>query len=66
MTSHKDWFENLHESNDGHVVLCDNSAYSVVGMSDITLKFDTGFVYTLKDVRYIPELSRNLNFSRTT
>ncbi|KAL2491142.1 CCHC-type domain-containing protein [Abeliophyllum distichum] len=55
-----DWFKNLHESNYGHVVLCDNSAYTVAGIGDVTLKFDTGFVYTLNDVRFIPELSRNL------
>lgn len=38
----------------------DNSTYTVVGIGDITLKFDTDFVYILKNVRYIPKLSRNL------
>lgn len=59
VTSQDDWFENLHKSNDGHVVLCDNSAYNVVGIGDINLKFDS-FVHTLKDIKYIPELFRNL------
>jgi hypothetical protein len=60
VTSEKNWFCKLHESKVGHVVLCDNFAYTIAGIGNINVKFDTGFVYTLKDVRYIPELSRNL------
>ena len=47
-------------SNDGQVVLCDNFSYTIAGIGDIKIKFNTGFVYVLKEVRYIPELSRNL------
>ncbi|XP_022858084.1 uncharacterized protein LOC111379009 [Olea europaea var. sylvestris] len=60
MTSEKNWFENLHEFNAGHIMPCDNFAYSIAEIVDINIRFDTSFVYTLKDVRYIPELSSNL------
>lgn len=57
-TYHKNWFENLHKSDDGHIVLCDNFVCTIVGVGDVT--FDTSFVYTLKKVRYIFAMSRNI------
>ena len=62
VTSHKHWFENLHESDHGHVITCDNIVYKVVGVGDITVKFENGFVHILNGVRYIPQMGRNLIF----
>ncbi|KAL2487396.1 Uncharacterized protein Adt_32152 [Abeliophyllum distichum] len=35
-------------------------AYNITGISDVTVRFDSGFVHTLKGVRYIPHMGRNL------
>lgn len=47
-TSNKDWFENLHKSDDRHIVLCDNFAHTIAEIGDATLKFGTCFVYIVK------------------
>ena len=44
VSSHKDWFENMQESESGHAILCNNHAYKIAGIGDITLKFDTSYV----------------------
>lgn len=41
VTSEKDLFGNLRESKGRHVVLCDNFSYTITGIGDITIKFDT-------------------------
>ena len=48
------------ESVDGHAIVCSNIAYKVIGIGDITLKLDSGYVLKLRDVRFIPEMARNL------
>lgn len=60
VSSHKTWFENLQESESGHAILCNNDAYKIVGIGDITLKFDTGYVLKLHGVIYNPEMARDL------
>ena len=60
VTSQRHWLENMHESEGGHVVVCSNIVYKVIGIGDITIKLDTRYVLKLRDVRYIPKMARNL------
>ena len=57
---YKAWFENLQESKSGHTILCNNHAYKIARIGNITLKFDTSYVLKWHEVRYIPEIGRNL------
>lgn len=41
VTSQKRWFENLHESEGGHAIMCNNITYKVIEIRDITIKLDT-------------------------
>jgi len=50
----------LHESEGGHAIVCSNIAYKVIGIGDISIKLNTGYALKLKDIRYIPKMSRNL------
>ena len=50
----------MHESKGGHAIICSNITYKVIGVGDISVKLDTSYVLKLKDVRYIPEMARNL------
>jgi len=50
----------LHKFECGHAIVCSNIGYKVIGVGDITVKLDTGYVLKLKDVRYIPKMARNL------
>ena len=50
----------MYESEDGHAVVCSNITYKVIEVRDISVKLDTGYVLKLKEVRYIPEMVRNL------
>ncbi|KAL2525883.1 Uncharacterized protein Adt_10937 [Abeliophyllum distichum] len=60
ITSNKHWFDHLHESNHGNVVAWGGVAYNITGIGDMTVRFDNGFVHTLKGVRYIPHMGRSL------
>ena len=40
--------------------MCDNVAYKMAGVGDITIKFENGFVHTLNRVKYILQMDRNL------
>lgn len=60
VTSQRHWFDNMHESVGGHAIVCSNIAYKVVGIGDITLKLESGYVLKLRDVTFIPEMARNL------
>ncbi|KAL2511259.1 Retrovirus-related Pol polyprotein from transposon TNT 1-94 [Abeliophyllum distichum] len=51
ITSNKHWFDHLHESNHGNVVVWGGVAYNITGIGDVTVRFDSGFVHTLKGVR---------------
>ncbi|KAL2471304.1 Retrovirus-related Pol polyprotein from transposon TNT 1-94 [Abeliophyllum distichum] len=51
ITSNKHWFDHLHESNHGNVVAWGGVAYNITGIGDVTVRFDSGFMHTLKGVR---------------
>ena len=53
------WFETLNEAS-GSVVLGNNQVCDIRGIGSVRLKFENNSVKTLSDVRYIPEVKRNL------
>ncbi|KAL2526686.1 Integrase catalytic domain-containing protein [Abeliophyllum distichum] len=60
MTPNINMFCSYTNVNSGNVVMGNNVACKVIGIGNIRVKFDTGFVYLLENVRHIPELSKNL------
>ncbi|KAL2531942.1 CCHC-type domain-containing protein [Abeliophyllum distichum] len=60
VTSNKFWFDHLYESDHGNVVVWGEVAYRITGVGNVTVKFDSGFVHTLREVRYVPHMGRNL------
>lgn len=60
MSPNKSWFESL-ELKDGGVVLLGNNKYCrVLGVGKIKIQLHDGSKIMLSEVRYIPELRRNL------
>ena len=59
MSPNLDWFENI-KGTTGSVVLGNNQVCSIKGIGTVRLKVDNGCVVILNDVRYIPEVKRNL------
>lgn len=65
MSSNKMQFNELYEGNFGFVTLANDISCKTVGNESISLKFENGYYYHIyffyfKEVRYIPELARNL------
>jgi len=56
----KEYFETLELKEGGVVRLGNNKAYRIQGMATIRLKMFDDCDFLLKNVRYIPELKRNL------
>ncbi|VFQ62075.1 unnamed protein product [Cuscuta campestris] len=53
-------FQNFKSGNFGKVYLADNKALVIEGKGDVSIKTPAGNQWTLKDVRYIPGLKKNL------
>ena len=60
MTPRKDLFTELNESAGGSVRMANNSLSSVEGIGMVTLKTAEGQFVSVKNVRYVPQFSRNL------
>ena len=60
VTPTKAWFESFVSVDNGHVLLGNNKACKVMGSGTIRLKMFDGTERVLKEVRYVPELKRNL------
>ena len=56
----KEWFYNLDESVRGSVLMGNDEACEILGMGKIKLKLHDGTVRNLIEVRYIPNLKKNL------
>ncbi|WZZ51379.1 hypothetical protein YC2023_051486 [Brassica napus] len=65
MTCRRDWFHMLQEMTSGQVIFGNYCAVGVLGIGTINIKAYGGSVKTLTNVRYIPELRRNLIFNGT-
>ena len=58
--SDRSFFKNYQNSSGGSVILGNNSTAQILGIGDVELKMTSGKVLILKDVRYVPEVRRNL------
>ncbi|XP_073291104.1 uncharacterized mitochondrial protein AtMg00300-like [Primulina huaijiensis] len=56
----KSWFEKLEESDQGLVLLGNDKACRVKGIGSIRLRMQDEIDRILQEVRYVPELKRNL------
>ena len=59
-TSQKDKFLNFKSGEFGKVYLADGKPLCISGMGDVQIKSSNGFRWTLRGVRYIPGLKKNL------
>ncbi|KAK2971427.1 hypothetical protein RJ640_025377 [Escallonia rubra] len=60
MCPHKEWFDCRTPCNGDTVVMCNGDVCKVMGICTIRIKMFDGIVRTLGDVRYIPDLKKNL------
>lgn len=60
MTSRQNWFSEFKEVTGGQVLLSDDMAVYVQGMGTVMLNTRGGTVNRLTNVRYVPNLKRNL------
>lgn len=60
MTSRREWFVEFSELDSGQVLLADDRAVSVQGIETIKINAKGETVKCLTNVRYVPNLKRNL------
>lgn len=60
MTSRREWFTEFSETAGGTVLLADDRAVTVQGIKTIRINATGGTVKSLTNVRYVPNLKRNL------
>ena len=60
MTYKREWFEDLNEDAGGSVRMGNKTVSKVRGIGTIRVKNEAGMVVRLTNVRYIPEMDRNL------
>ncbi|CAD6231032.1 unnamed protein product [Miscanthus lutarioriparius] len=59
--SNRDWFSSYESVQSGDVVrMGDNNPREIVGIGSVQIKIHNGMIRTLKDVRHIPGMARNL------
>ena len=60
VTSCREWFSSFSSGRLGRVHLADGSAYDIAGAGDVCLSLPSGASYTLRHVRYVPEITQSL------
>ena len=60
MTSNRDWFSTYEPGHKDAVLMGNNASCRVAGIGTVCTKMFDGVVRTLGDIRYIPDLNRNL------
>ncbi|KAJ0844964.1 putative RNA-directed DNA polymerase [Helianthus annuus] len=60
MTPHREFFKELKMESQGYVQLGDDHPCQIKGIGTISFKLNNGTVIDITNVRYIPELKRNL------
>ncbi|GAA0140920.1 hypothetical protein LIER_02183 [Lithospermum erythrorhizon] len=53
-------FSNYKEIEHGFMCMANSKNCNVIGIGDVCLRFSSGFEFTLKNVRHVPELRYNL------
>lgn len=56
----KSWFESIQESDQGLVILGNDKACKVKSIGSVKLRMHDGSYKILQQVRYVPDLKRNL------
>ena len=60
MTPNKSWFEDFNQDEGGIILLGNNKPCKVQGVGSVRIKMYNGVEKVQENVRYIPELKRNL------
>ncbi|KAG8493847.1 hypothetical protein CXB51_011132 [Gossypium anomalum] len=60
MSPNRDWFTTYETVSEGVVLMGNNASCKIAGVGTIKVKMFDGVVRTLSDIRYVPELKRNL------
>ena len=60
MCHNKSWFYTFEKVNQGYVLMGNNSTCPVVGHGSVRIRMFDGIIQTIGDVRYVPDLRRNL------
>ena len=62
MCPFKSYFSDYHDLDGGKVMMGNNVVYRVIGMGNVSLRLHDGTTWELREVRYVPDLKRNLIF----
>ena len=62
MSPYKSYFTYYYKYNGGRVMMWNNAVCKIMGIGNINLKLHDGTIKELKQVRYVPELKRNMIF----
>ena len=60
MSPRNEWFLDFQETEGGCVLLGNNKACKIAGKGKVQVKTHDGCIQTLQEVRFVPELERNL------
>ncbi|KAJ9542762.1 hypothetical protein OSB04_029268 [Centaurea solstitialis] len=60
MCPHRSWFHTYEKVPEGVVMMGNNDSCPIIGKGTIRIRMHDGITRTLGDVRYVPELRRNL------
>lgn len=60
VTPHKEWFTTYDAKRTGRVCLGNDYACEIMGEGDMQLKFKQGSIFTLKNIRHVPNLTKSL------
>ncbi|KAJ9560945.1 LOW QUALITY PROTEIN: hypothetical protein OSB04_006105 [Centaurea solstitialis] len=60
MYPHRSWFHTYEKVPEGVVMMGNNDSCPIIGKGTIRIRMHDGITRTLRDVRYVPELRRNL------
>ena len=62
MCPYKNYLTEYHDSDGGRVMMGNNAMCKIIAIGNIRLKLCDGSIRELKQVRFIPDLKRNLIF----
>ena len=60
MCPFKTYFSDYHDLDGGKVMMGNNAVCKVIGMGNVSLRLHDGTIWELREVRYVPDLKRNL------
>ena len=60
MCPNRAWFSSFEKLDGYYTVMGDDHPCNIEGMGTVRIKMDDGIIRELKEVRYVPQLKRNL------